>query len=226
MKSIGFKQNSAEPCMLFKKEDANLTVAVIHVDDCYIVGSNERLDKLVKDLESHGFKIKVKMDTKDYLGREVVVDKEKKKAWLGQRHIVKKMLSHFADIVGVSKLKCKMQGTPGFHFFRLHSEEDQISSEDQVIYHAGVRTLLYLSKYSRTGIANVVHELLKCMAAYKEMKQVLRFIADTKYYGLKIEPEQLSKDKFNWYMVVYTDSDWAGDKEDQHSVSQVIWYSS
>jgi hypothetical protein len=59
-------------------------------------------------------------------------------------------------------------------------------------------------------------------AAYKEMKQVMRFIADTKDYGLKIEPEQPSKDKFNWNMVVYTDSDWVGDKEDRRIVSGYV----
>jgi Reverse transcriptase (RNA-dependent DNA polymerase) len=105
MKSIGFKQNSAKPCMLFKKEDANLTVAAIHVDDCYLVGSDERVNRLVKDLESNGLKIKVEMDTKDYLGCEILVDKDKKKAWLGKPHIVKKMLLRFTNIMGVSKLR-------------------------------------------------------------------------------------------------------------------------
>jgi hypothetical protein len=67
MKSIGFKQNPAEPCMLFKKEDSNLTVAVIHVDDCYLIGSNASLDDLIQNLEANGLKIKVELDTKDYL---------------------------------------------------------------------------------------------------------------------------------------------------------------
>jgi Reverse transcriptase (RNA-dependent DNA polymerase) len=44
MKSIGFKQNPTEPCMLFKKEDTNLTVFVIHVDDCYLIDSDASLD--------------------------------------------------------------------------------------------------------------------------------------------------------------------------------------
>jgi hypothetical protein len=137
------------------------------------------------------------------------------------------MLWRFADIIGVSKLKCKTPGTPGFNIICPVTEEEQVSYKDQVIYRAGVETLLYLIKYSRPDIANVVRELSKCMdkatpAAYKEMKRVMCFIADTKDYGLKIEPEQPSKDKFNWNMVVYTDSDWAGDKEDRHSFSGYV----
>jgi hypothetical protein len=84
MKSIGFKQNPAELCMLFKKEDTNLTVAVIHGDDCYLIGSDASLDDLVTKLEANGLKIKVELDTKDYLGCEILVDKEKKRKELGK----------------------------------------------------------------------------------------------------------------------------------------------
>jgi NAD(P)H-flavin reductase len=62
-------------------------------DKAFLVGSDKSLDKLIKDLESHGLKIKVELNMKDCLGCEIVVDKEKKKTWLGQPHIVKKMLS-------------------------------------------------------------------------------------------------------------------------------------
>jgi Reverse transcriptase (RNA-dependent DNA polymerase) len=74
MKSIGFKQNPAEPCMVFKKEDTNLTVSVIHVDYCYLIGSDASLDDLAVKLEANGLKIKVELDTKDYLGCEILVD--------------------------------------------------------------------------------------------------------------------------------------------------------
>jgi Reverse transcriptase (RNA-dependent DNA polymerase) len=159
MKSIGFKQNPAEPCMLFKKEDTNLTVAVIHVDNCYLIGSDASLNDLVMKLEANGLKIKVELDAKDYLGYEILVDKGKKRAWLGQPHIVKKMMTRFADIIGISKLKYKTPGTPGFNIICPSNPDEQISQEDQVIYHAGVGTLLYLIKYSRPYIANVVREL-------------------------------------------------------------------
>jgi hypothetical protein len=59
-------------------------------------------------------------------------------------------------------------------------------------------------------------------AAFKEMKQAMHFVADTKEYGFRIKPDEPSKDKFNWNMVVYTDRDWAGDKEDHRSVSGYV----
>ena len=49
--------------------------------------------------------------------------------------------------------------------------------------------LLFLVKHSRPDIANVTRELSKSMdkanpAAFKELKRVIKFVLDTKDYGL------------------------------------------
>jgi hypothetical protein len=95
----------AELCMLFKKEVSNVTVAVIHVDECYLIGSDATLDDLIMKFEENGLKIKVEHVTKDCLDCEILADVEKQCMWLGQPFIIKKMLSRFADIIGVSQLK-------------------------------------------------------------------------------------------------------------------------
>jgi hypothetical protein len=66
------------------------------------------------------------------------------------------MLLHFTDIIGISKPKLKTPGTPGFNIICPSNPDEQISQEDQVIYHAGEGTLLYLIKYSRPDTADVV----------------------------------------------------------------------
>jgi hypothetical protein len=88
--------------------------------------------------------------------------------------------------------------------------------------------LLYLVKHSRPDIANVVRELSKCMdgatpAANKELKRVIKFVLDTRNYGLKIEPI-VRKTEDNWDIVIYTDSDYGGDKESRISVTGYIIY--
>ena len=87
--------------------------------------------------------------------------------------------------------------------------------------------LLYLAKYSRPDIANTVRELAKGMQgptpnAFKQMKRVLKFVIDTKDYGLRMEPK-LEQEAI-WDMKVYTDSDWAGDKDTRKSVSGYVLY--
>jgi hypothetical protein len=77
-------------------------------------------------------------------------------------------------------------------------------------------------KHSRPDIANTVWELAKCMdgaspAAFKEMKRLVKFVIDTKSYGLQMYPyKEVRKQK--WVLEVYTDSDWAGDKALRKSV--------
>jgi hypothetical protein len=85
-----------------------------------------------------------------------------------------------------------------------------------------VGSLLYLTKHSRPDIANAVRELSKCMdgatpSAFKEMKRLAKFVMDTDDYGLKVLPAISITKK--WKMTVYTDFDWAGDKDNRHSVS-------
>jgi hypothetical protein len=59
-------------------------------------------------------------------------------------------------------------------------------------------------------------------AAFKEMKRVMKFIVSTKDYGLQIAPVRPKSEVIKWNMVVYTDSDWAGDKDNRRSVSGYV----
>ena len=77
-------------------------------------------------------------------------------------------------------------------------------------------------------MANAIRELTKCVsdpspAAYKEMLRVIKFTVDTADYGLKIHPTHISEG-MEWKLLLYSDSDWAGDKDDRKSISGHILY--
>jgi hypothetical protein len=79
----------------------------------------------------------------------------------------------------------------------------------------------------RPDISNVVKELSKFMdgatwVAYHEMLHIIKFVIDTKDFGLKIEPE--IKDKLKRNSKFFCDSDQAGDPETNISVSGLIVY--
>jgi hypothetical protein len=66
--------------------------------------------------------------------------------------------------------------------------------------------LLYLIKYLKPDLANVVRELSKCMdgaslAAYKEMQRVIKFILDTKMHWLKLQPKH-ERENETWSHIV------------------------
>jgi hypothetical protein len=55
-------------------------------------------------------------------------------------------------------------------------------------------------------------------AAMKELKRVMKFVLDTRTFGLKIEPKKINQTD-EWEMVIYTDSDYAGCTDTRISVS-------
>jgi hypothetical protein len=60
-----------------------------------------------------------------------------------------------------------------------------------------VGTLLQFSNNTRIDLTNPVRELSKCMdratpAAMKEMIRILKYLIDTKGYGLKLQPKTKS----------------------------------
>ena len=119
-----------------------------------------------------------------------------------------------------------MPGTPNNGLRRPTEQDTVVDNEDHSLYRSRVGMLLYLVKHSRPNIANATRELSKLMdkptpAAMKELKRVIKFVIDTKDYGLKIEPNVLSTDG-KWDLILYSDSDWAGDKDTRISVSGYI----
>jgi hypothetical protein len=119
----------------------------------------------------------------------------------------------------------KTPGTPGVGIVRPKPGEEMLNEEDQKTYRSAVGSLLQLVKYSRPDISNVVRELSKCSsganeASFKELKRLMKFVLDTKEYGLRIYPTKRLNDL--WTMKVYSDSDWAGDKDNRHSVTGFV----
>ena len=226
LKSIGFVQNIADPCLLCRKTKTGYIAMVVHVDDCFTIGNKQEIENMVQELKAKRFELKVERNVTDYLGCELRFNKERSKIWLGQPSIIKKIEKTFQEVLK-STNKYKTPGTPNFNVLRPQNENDRISVKEQKLYQSGVGSLLYLTTHSRPDISNAVRELSKSMdhateGAMKELLRVINFVISTKEYGLKIEPIN-SKEKI-WNIVVYSDSDWAGDKDTTHSVSGYIMY--
>lgn len=194
-------------------------------DDCLLIGDRPAILETI-ELIKKSFNVTVEETLKDYLSCEVILSRDKKKAWVGQPHLMKKLDNKFKELVSGMQTY-KTAGTPGTGIVRPGKDDPKLSMEDQTIYRSGVGMLLYLVKHSRPDIANAVRELSKVMdgatpAAFKELKRVIKFVLDTKDLGLKIEPQ--SEKSETWKLVAYSDSDWAGDKDNRRSVSGYIIY--
>ena len=104
-------------------------------------------------------------------------------------------------------------------------EDEEILNDDlQSRYRTGVGQIMFLIKHSRPDLMSAVRELSKVLgkatrAAYKELLCCAKFVIGTKNKGLRIDPHPVENE---WELVVFSDSDWAGDPDDRKSVGCYI----
>ena len=106
--------------------------------------------------------LKVEGDLEDYLSCEIKLSKDKKKAWLGQPHLIANLEKNFGNEVK-GLIKYLTPGTPGLNQVKVTNKELMLPVATQKRYRLGVGILLYLVKHSRPDIANPVRELSKVL---------------------------------------------------------------
>ena len=219
---LGFQQCKSDPCLFYRENEDGIAVILTYVDDNLCVGHTKALEKLIEEVPKYGLQITVERKLTDYLSCEIVMSDDRKQAWIGQPHMVNKLTKTFKDEVN-KRVRVDTPGTPGQSLIKV-DDELKIDKERQSRYRTGVGMLLYLIKHSRPDLCNAVRELSKCLdgpseCAYKEMLRVIKYVMDTPYKGLRISPmipEVL--EEMEWVLLLYSDSDWANDKENRKSV--------
>ena len=187
-KEIGFEPSRIDPCLFMRGEGKDIVYMALYVDDLYIIGNLENVDKAIGDVQSK-YKLKLGEGTSDYLSCEVKFNKDMTKAWIGQPPQIKKLKQSYGSLTKGVRL-CATPGTPNLVIVRPEDhDKTRLNDEDQKVYRSCVGMLLYLVKYSRPDITNAVRELTKCMdkankAAYKECTRVLKYVIETEDYGL------------------------------------------
>jgi len=226
LKSIGFVGGDVDPCLLMRNDENGLIYVAVYVDDNILIGTDRAIEDTVKRLKAKGLVLKETDNLDDYLSCQIMFSNDGQSAWLGQPHLISKLRKKFGDQVS-GKRSYKTPGTPGFHCIRNTDPNLALSKELHKDYRSGVGMLLYLVKYSRPDIANSVRELSKVLDsatvdAYGELLRVVKFVLDTHDLGLQMNPTKGCD--LPWVLVLYCDSDYAGDPDTRRSVSGYILF--
>ena len=226
LQKIGFEGGDVDPCLYVWKNNKGIVFIAIYVDDNLLVGNKEAIDKTIELLQKEGFNLKIEDNLEDYLSCNIHFSKSGNSAWLGQLHLIANLNRKFGKSVETLR-EYKTPGTPGYGVSRPTDEDQKISMTEQSLYQSGIGMLLYLVKHSRPDIANAVRKCTKVLDgastyAYREMLQIIKYVLDTKDYGLRIDP--IYKKNKPWDLVCYSDSDYAGDSDTRRSVSAFILY--
>jgi Reverse transcriptase (RNA-dependent DNA polymerase) len=226
--SIGFKQSKADPCLFIFKNALGIMIIIVYVDDCALGYSCQAVVTfLFQELTKKNINFTVEKNMSDYLSCEILFNKTRTQAWLGQPHLIKKLKNLFADKVSHLQ-KYNTPGTPNQGIRRPKEGDAILDNEMATSYRSGVGMLLYLVKHSRIDLGNPVRELTKVLksptvAAYKEMLRVIKFVLDTATMGLKLVPHTVGG-QLEWRLVGYSDSDWANDLDNRKSVMAFILF--
>jgi len=86
---VGFKVGKADPCLLTRRNKNGLVFIGLYVDDCLCIGHEKAIDEVIKLLKENDLKLKTEDDLVDYLTCEIIFDKKRDEAWLGQPHLIK-----------------------------------------------------------------------------------------------------------------------------------------
>lgn len=220
MEKIGFEVCPVEPCLFKRKRHGKLHLVSVHIDDNLSCADKKSNESILKELPEAGLKVTSEDTLDDYLGGQILFNKDRTMAWIGQPHMIKKLAKTFGE--EVSKLqKYKTPGTPGQGLVMAKDEEEMLDGARHSRFRTGTGMLLYCVKVSRPLLANPVRELSKVLskpneAAYKEMLRIIKYTLDTPGHGIKVKPEL---DNGYWTIEVYTDSDWSGCKDSRKSVT-------
>ena len=221
----GFDKSDADPCLMTKKDALGWVFMALYVDDCLIVGNSKPINETINHMRKKGLSLKITEELEDYLSCDIKLDRKNKKGWIGQPHLIQDLESKFWEMVK-HLTSYRTPGTPGAGITKPTEEQLRLEPDAQEMYRSGVGMLLFLVKHTRPEISNAVRELSKVVSgaskyAMKEFMRTTKYVLDTKEFGLKLDVNSTDE---KWEMVVYTDSDYAGDKETRRSVTGFIIY--
>lgn len=213
MKSLGWIRLKSEGCIYTKREKGELLLLSIYVDDGMIFGKQHSLrdEEITKIAGKYGIKqlglakwiVQVKLERFEGGG-----------FFLSQELYCRKILERF-QMEDCNGVQTPMEGEV------LARGEDE-ERADNNLYRRAVASLIYLAEYTRPDLKYAVGRLSQFMndpseEQWKQVKRVLRYIQQTKEYGLMIKPKQ-----GDLIIECYTDSDWCSDRNDRKSVSGVV----
>ena len=213
--SIGFCQADADPCV-YIKEKSGLIILAVYVDDLIIASESENeLHDLKKHFASQ-FKMKDMGELHYCLGVTIEQDHANDCIWMHQQQYVHRILNRY----GLGE--AKMYATPIDTCTHLKKRDNNLEEGvDPLTYQSKVGSLMYVAVATRPDISYAVGLVSKynsnpSRAHPNAVKRIFQYLKFTSDYSLRLR-------KSDDELIAYSDTDWAGDKNDRHSTSGYVF---
>ncbi|KAK9077208.1 hypothetical protein SSX86_005544 [Deinandra increscens subsp. villosa] len=204
----GFKQSQYESTLFIKNSWNKVIMVSLYVDDLIYTGNDAQACQAFKEAMQKEFEMTDLGKMKYYLGVEV--QQQNGSISICQKKYAKEVLDRFGLWEGNHVKNPIVQGT------KVTREGDSPKVNDSE-YKCMVGSLMYLT-VTRPDLMYGVGLISRYMSDPREehmalAKRILRYVKGTWNYGLKYTKQE------PWKLMVYTDSDYAGDEEDRKCTS-------
>uniref|UniRef100_A0AAV1UWT9 Reverse transcriptase Ty1/copia-type domain-containing protein n=2 Tax=Peronospora matthiolae TaxID=2874970 RepID=A0AAV1UWT9_9STRA len=197
MIKMGFKKCESDHCIYIKRDDQDMILVVLYVDDLILASSNNELLKSTKMALSKRFEMTDLGELDYFLGMEIKNDRKTGMVTVQQTKFLKSVLTKF----GMDNSKpVKTPQDPGLKLTKNMCEQE-CKHEDtmcNVPYRSAVGGIMYLMVATRPDLAAAVGSLSQfssdpCPTHWQALKRVLRYLQATPNHGLEFTREEGSR---------------------------------
>ena len=225
----GFETNEICPCLFIKRKQAEIAIIGIYVDDIVMVGSDAAMESAMFELKAM-FKVKDLGSLSYCLGLQVM--QTSTGVILHQARYIQKLLKEFnmGDVTRSPKTPMVVRSLhPEADVFGPRRESEKVLGSEYP-YQKAIGALLYLANCSRPDIAFAVNVLARytshpTMRHWHGIKQVLRYLARTKNYGLKYHRGPRTDAIITDDLIGYADAGYLSDPHKARSQSGYVFLS-
>jgi len=214
LKSLGFTRSASDQGVFTKNDNGTLVIVAVYVNDFLIFSSNLDTIQHIKSELSSRFDMKDLGNAKWILQMEVTQSDDRKKVTLSQSQYIEDILERHG-MANCHPAKTPMES--GLSLPILAEPEVDVTMYQQLI-----GSLMYAMVCTHPDISYAVgvvarHVLAPGHAHIKAVKCIYCYLHGTSDYKLVYQAAK-GPDK----LVVYSDSDWAGDRNDRKSVTGFV----
>ena len=212
---IGFRRCNADRCLYVKEQNGIICYVLLYVDDLLIFCRDMKTIVAVKKLLSEEFEMTDLGKANSFLGMQIEQDIENGTIVINQTEYLKKVLHKF------KMQDCKPKATPMEK--GLHLEKGDANKCSNHPYRELIGCLTYAHCTTRPDICAATGYFSRFQSCFNEnhynhAKRILNYIKAT--IDLKMH---FKRDEKAETLVGYSDSDWAGDKNDSKSTSGYVF---
>jgi Reverse transcriptase (RNA-dependent DNA polymerase) len=216
LKSGGFVQMRNEPCLFTRRGGEGLVILAVYVDDITIAAQNEKGINFAKELLTSHFEMVDLGEVKNVLGLTVQRDKETGGFSLNQEHYVQKLVER-TQLDKSYPYKIPME--VGVLVKASGPNDKRANPTD---YRSIVGGLLYAATLTRPDITYATNVVSRYMAEpnmthLKVAKRIVQYLKGKSSLPLRYRH---TSDKVT--ITVYSDADFAGDKDARKSTTGYI----